>query len=159
MNPIYTLRLLTTSLSVTALATAGCADKAKPAEAKLTVVKQTGAVANSTFVAPVSWADLNHKPYAMRDAFIAGLKGLEATVDQQVAELKARRAAKPASTDLAKWDLAMKDMESARVYLKSSHAEAAQATEQTWNQRKDQVGLAWVHTQDAYAKVLASTTN
>jgi hypothetical protein len=35
----------------------------------------------------------------------------------------------------------------------------AKASRETWDQQKDKVGLAWVRTQDAFAKVKASTTN
>lgn len=105
------------------------------------------------------WAELKDYTYDRRDLFLAGLQGLEVRVKSQIAELEARRATMDASNTSTKdWDFAMQEMSSANTNLKSANNEMARASRDTWDQQKDKVGLAWVRTQDAYAKVKASTT-
>jgi hypothetical protein len=87
-----------------------------------------------------------------------GLKALEAKLDTQLAELKAKRATMQGSPSVKDWDFAMKEMADARSYLKSMGEELAKATAETWTQQKEKVGQAWVRAQDAYANVKSSTT-
>lgn len=83
-----------------------------------------------------------------------------ARVDAQVGELAAKRATMVKNAvDTKDWDLAMKEMGAARDYLRSVGEEIRQATRDTWAQQKEKVGLAWIRTQEAYAKVKASTTS
>jgi hypothetical protein len=63
------------------------------------------------------------------------------------------------TTETKDWDFAMKAMETARTFLMSAGEDLGKATEETWAQRRDKVGRAWVRTQEAYAKVKASTTS
>jgi hypothetical protein len=109
--------------------------------------------------APVQWAEIKDYTYDMRASFLSGLKGLEARVDEQMAELAAKRATMDANNTSTKdWDFAMQEMNNARTHLKSAIGEMAQASRETWDQQKDKVGVAWIRTQDAYAKVKSSTT-
>jgi hypothetical protein len=109
--------------------------------------------------APVQWVEIKDYTYDMRASFLTGLKGLEVRVDEQMAELAAKRATMDANNTSTKdWDFAMQEMNSARAHLKSVIEEMAQASRETWDQQKDKVGIAWVRTQDAYAKVKSSTT-
>jgi len=159
--------LLLSACSLLSFSTAGCAEKAKVTETTLPVIKPV-AVATDTPDAPAAdapaaasarWSELKGFTYDQRDLFLAGLKGLEARVDAQITELTAKRAAMDANnTSTQAWDFAMKEMGNARTSLISTSGDMAKATRETWDQQKDKVGLAWVQTQDAYAKVLSSTT-
>ncbi len=163
---------LVAAFSLVAFSTAGCAEKAKPAETVLPPVKAVAPAAAPTSLAaapvaapanpdvpPANWMDLKDFTYEQRVSFLAGLKGLETRVDGQISELVAKRAAMAASNISTKdWDFAMKEMGNARTNLRSTSDEMAKASRETWDQQKDKVGLAWVRTQDAYAKVKASTT-
>lgn len=108
---------------------------------------------------PVSWLDLKDKPFDQRTSFLAGSGRLVTTVDGQITELSVKRATLKSDTNTADWDFAMKEMSNSRSALQSSVAEAQQATAVTWSQQKERVGVAWVRTQDAVAKVKASTTH
>lgn len=159
---------LVIAFGLVAFSTAGCAEKAKPVDSSPPAAKAPAVPVNVTPVAtpaqpdaaPVQWADLKDDTYDQRISFLAGLKSLEIQVDAQISELAAKRAAMAASNTSTKdWDFAMQEMSSARTNLKSTSDEMARASRETWDQQKDKVGLAWVRTQDAYAKVKASTTN
>ena len=109
--------------------------------------------------APVQWTDIKDYTYDMRVSFLDGLKGLEIRVDEQISELAAKRATMDAANTSTKdWDFAMQEMTNARTELKSVNAEMAKASRENWDQQKNKVGLAWVRTQDAFAKVKSSTT-
>jgi len=106
------------------------------------------------------WLDLEGHTYANRAPFLAGVAGLEAVVTAQVAEVTARHAAMtrvPSTADSQAWDSAMKEMGDARSYLKSMGKEASEATADTWSQKKDKVGQAWVRSQAAYEKAKSTT--
>ncbi|MFA5262729.1 MAG: hypothetical protein WC378_02820 [Opitutaceae bacterium] len=168
--------LFTAIISLIAFSTAGCAEKEKIAEASLQPAKvamtstapaarsepailvQVAATA-SLDLAPAKWADIKDCTDEMRIPFFAGLKRLEARVDEQIGELVAKRSTMKGSTDTKDWDFAMKEMEDSRSYLRSMGEALSKATHETWDQEKDKVGQAWVRTQEAYAKVKSSTTN
>lgn len=117
-----------------------------------------GVTASEAEVASTRWTDLKDITYDSRTRFFAGLQRLEAQVDEQIQELKAKRAGMNSKVDTKSWDFAMKEMGNARTYLQSTGEELRKADPETWNQLKDRVGQAWVRTQDAYSKVKASTT-
>ncbi|HTB81343.1 MAG TPA: hypothetical protein VK717_10700 [Opitutaceae bacterium] len=170
-------RLILVIFSLTAFASTGCAEKEQivdvPSAPKKEVTPATATPAVSgpavTFQpattaspndASAKWTNIEDCAYDMRAQFFAGLKGLEARVDDQFRELTAKRATMTSSTaDTKDWDFAMKEMEDARSYLKSMDEELSKATPETWSQEKDKVGQAWVRTQEAYKKVKSSTTS
>lgn len=167
--------LIAAAFGSAAFSTAGCAEKKeKMAEASLPPAKEvattmataagpgpttTVLVAASPDVVSAQWSDIKDYTYDMRVQFFAGLKRLEARVDGQISELKAKRATMKGTTDTKAWDFEMKAMETARSYLKSTGVELSKADQETWDQEKDKVGRAWVSTQDAYGKVKSSTTS
>jgi hypothetical protein len=110
-------------------------------------------------VAFARWIDIKECTYDMRAQFFAGLSRLESRVDGQVKELTARRAAMNSTANTQDWDFAMKEMENARVLLRSTGEDLSKASPETWGQQKDKVGEAWVRTQEAYARVKSSTTS
>jgi len=161
---------LVIAFGLVAFSTAGCAEKAKTADsapppakvvvAPVPVNATPAATPAQPAVVPVTWVDLKADTYDQRISFLAGLKSLGLQVDAQISELAAKRAAMAASNTSTKdWDFAMQEMGSARTNLKSTSEEMTRASRETWDQQKDKVGLAWVRTQDAFAKVKASTTN
>ena len=167
--------LAAVAFGLAALSSAGYADHEKiasapvrPTLAVVTIVvsdapRQSAtaipaAVTAGPEVAPGSWSDIQEYTFDRRVQLLAGLKQLEARVDDQIRELVAKRATMKGLTDTKEWDFAMKEMQDARSGLLSAGVELSQATQETWDQAKDKVGQAWVRTQDAYAKVKASTT-
>jgi hypothetical protein len=106
-----------------------------------------------------TWMDIKDHTYDTRAQFFAGLKQLEARVDEQISELTAKRAAMTSTANTKDWDFTMTEMGNARSNLKSTGVDLTKATPETWDQQKDKVGQAWVRTQDAYGKVKSSTTN
>ena len=159
MNTIRFTKIITAAFSLAALVTTGCAEKAKTDETALPSVTDQAATTVSPSDTGTRWIDLKDHTYDSRAQFFAGLKQLEARVDRQIAELTAKRAAMPSTANTKDWDFTMKEMVNSRSYLKSMGEVLAKATPETWNQEKDKVGLAWVRTQEAYAKVKASTTS
>jgi hypothetical protein len=124
-----------------------------------TSTAQAPANLNAEVAGPVRWVDIKDYTYDTRDRFFAGLKLLEATADNEIALLDARRRAMPSTMDTQEWDFNMKEMSNAREYLKDMGDELRKASPEAWDQQKDRVGEAWTRTQDAYSKVRASTTN
>ncbi|MES1194912.1 MAG: hypothetical protein ABUL65_03385, partial [Opitutus sp.] len=149
------------------LSNAGCAEKAKVADAPVSPAKEAPAPAPAP-VAPVAdtpdaagarWSEIKDLSYDSREAFFTGHKRLQARLDEQISELVARRAAMKADKDTKDWDFAMKELGNARSYFTGTGEVLAKASPDTWGQEKDRVGEAWVRAQTAYAKVKASTTN
>jgi len=173
MNTKRMVPLLSAVLGVAAFTAAGCAPKKDPGAGIVMPPAPTSAPAvmapelpapkasatGGTAAVAVSWPDLEALTFERRSEFMAGLKQMEATVDRQLAELGARRAAMSDTVATRDWDFAMKEMKDARTYLRSMGDEAASASAQTWQQQKAKVGQAWVRTQAAYEKVKLSTTS
>jgi hypothetical protein len=108
--------------------------------------------------ASAKWSEIKDCTYDMRALFFAGFKQLESTVDEQLNELKTKRAAMKSSIDTSEWDFAMKEMQDARAYLTSTGNELHKANPKTWDQQREKVGQAWIRSQEAYKKVKSSTT-
>lgn len=172
MKPKILPPLVIAVFGLLACSTAGCAEKEKMAVTSATAREPAPLARLSEPAAPVplaataspgaadvQWDDIKEYTFEMRDPFFAGLKRLEAKVDDQIRELIAKRATMKGTTTTREWDFAMKEMESARSYLKSVGAELSKASRDTWGQEKDKVGRAWVSTQEAYGKVKSSTTS
>lgn len=155
---------LLAALGLAVLTAAGCAEKDRTAStttAPHTSPSATmhGAIADTGALAASTWTSIKDATFATRPMFVTGVTSMEAELDNQIATLARKRAAVAASTDTTNWDLAMKELDTARASLKSSSEELGKATADTWSQAKDKVGQAWVRTQDAVAKVKASTTS
>jgi hypothetical protein len=138
----------------TTSATSAPAKDAPPAAATPSAPKQADPDA-----AFARWTDIKECTYDARAQFFAGLAQLETRVDREISSLTARRAAMKSAANTRDWDFAMKEMTDARSALKSLGEGLRKATPDTWAQEKDKVGEAWVRTQEAFAKVKASTTS
>jgi len=165
---------ITTLLGCAAIGTLGCTQTDRTAEAAAKSV-QTGTQTTmpraesapaarqsmdlAVAVAGVQWTDVKDASFALRDQLLQDLTKLQAKVDGQVTELTSRRATLAPTVNTDAWDFAMKEMDSSRTGLQSSIEGLNKATRETWDQEKDKVGIAWTRTQDAYAKVIASTTS
>ena len=93
---------------------------------------------------------------ATRGIYHAGLNRLESIVDTEISGLNAKRAAM--TTDTKDWDFAMKGLVDDQTYLRAMNDEVSKVESENWIQEKERVEAAWQNTQDAYAKVLHSTT-
>lgn len=167
--------LFSAILGLAAFSNAGCAEKkeklseaAMPLAPDVATTKTTVTPPAPTAAAPTApavtpapaaqWSDIENDTYDTRAHFFPGLNQLEARVDAQVTELTAIRAAMKSTINTKDWDFAMKEMEDARIYLKSTGEDLGKANPETWDQLKEKVGQAWARTQAAYDKVKTSTT-
>ena len=157
---------ITAAFLLAVLPTTGCAEKEKDkmTEDPLPLTKDRSKVtlapaAVASDDTSAQWTSLKGLTYDKRVLFFAGVKQLEARVDDQIASLMSKRAVMVENTvSTADWDFAMQEMHNAQTYLRGMIEEAGKATRENWSQHQDKVGLAWVRTQDAYGKVKASTT-
>lgn len=165
----------TTTFALVALAAVGCSRQdpatssathavAQSAPAGMVNVETVMTVPPVAIVAPnvtsAQWTDFKDISYEMRESLFAGLDRLQARVDGQIIELTAKRAAMDQNnTSTQQWDFAMKEMADSRAYLQAMSDALTKTNREIWQQQKDRVGQAWVRTQEAYAKVKASTTN
>jgi len=117
------------------------------------------AVATSPDLAIARWIDIKDCTFDMRGQFFAGLRRLQARVDEQISRLAAKRNAMKGTAITQDWDFAMKEMDDARANLKSTGDELRKVGPENWNEGKARVGQAWVRTQEAYDKVKTSTTS
>jgi hypothetical protein len=102
-----------------------------------------------------TWREIKDYPFTQRADFLRGLVRLEAQVEQQIADLKARRL--NLTEDPHPWDNAMQVLQSSLVDLRAVAAEVAQATSSNWEERTAKVGRVCEREQAAYEKVKALT--
>jgi hypothetical protein len=80
-----------------------------------------------------------------------------AKLDQQIAELKAKRAAM--TSDTSEWDFNMKEVDDSRVLLKGKINDVVKATTpEAWSDAKDKLGEAWRRSQLAVDKMNSTRT-
>jgi len=104
------------------------------------------------------WTDIKSDTYAERGHFARGAARLSARLDEQIAELKAKRAAM--TTDTKDWDFAMKEVEESRTALADRiDGLGAANTPETWVDARDKVGEAWHRSQQAVDKMNATRTS
>jgi hypothetical protein len=172
MKTRHSPRLATAAFAFVALATAGCGEKEKLADSTLPQAKDVAAAAvpapapdakvaakATADLASDNWMDIKDYTYDQRVHFFAALQRVEAKVDAQISDLKVKRTAmRFSAADTQPWDAAMKDLINAREVLRTAGNDLSKATYETWVYQRNRVGQAWTKTQDAYSKVLASTT-
>ena len=104
------------------------------------------------------WSDIKGDTYDQRDHFAAGAHRLTARLDEQIQELRAKRAAM--TTDTKEWDFAMKEVEDCSMLLASRVGDLANATTpEVWADAKDKVGEAWKRSQLAVDKMNSTRTS
>jgi hypothetical protein len=104
------------------------------------------------------WSDIKGDTYDQRDHFAAGARRLSARLDEQIQELRAKRAAM--TTDTKEWDFTMKEVEESRVLLTGRIDDLAKAaTPEAWVDAKDKVGEAWKRSQFAVDKMNSTRTS
>lgn len=156
------------------LSTTGCFPKEEKVEATLPSAQSVAANSTPattpaktplppvTLAAPrvtsTSWTEIKDATFDQRALFFANLAKLETTADAQVSELTVQRASMSSNARTQEWDAAMKEMNDARTYFRGMVEEIKTAQNDTWQERKDRIGLAWTRLQDAHAKVKASVT-
>lgn len=112
--------------------------------------------ADERSAAPSQWIDIKNFTVDQRKEFFVGLEKLETIVNRQINELTARRAATKVPAERNELDLVIQNMDSARFFLAAMGELLVKSTPQTWEKQKLKVGLAWVKTQEAYAKANAN---
>lgn len=161
--------LLIAAFALTALSTAGCAEKdhvssPPPAEKPAATADATRETASATDPATPStlsrWSNVKGYPFEQRDLLLDALKPLVAHVDAQIGDLQASRTVMVKNNiNTADWDFAMKEMIESRAYLIGLAEELTKARSENWAVQKDKFGRGWLRTQEAYAKVRSSTTS
>jgi hypothetical protein len=105
-----------------------------------------------------AWAAIENDTYDQRSHFAAGAQRLSSRLDDQIRELRARRAAM--TTDTKDWDIAMKAVDEARALLTGRISELSkQTTPDAWADARDKVGQAWKQSQLAVDKMNSTVTS
>ena len=162
------IHLSAAALVVAALTTAGIAQNAgpvlPPSAGVVSIMVTDGEPdAPASFAAiaepaAARWGDIKDCTSDMRSAFFSGLGRLEKIVNNQIDELTARRATTKNPVDIKNLDLAIQNVGNAQFFLTAMGELLGKSTPQNWDKQKIKVGLAWVKTQEAYAKAKARTT-
>jgi len=104
------------------------------------------------------WSQIKGDTYDKRAHFSAGATVMVAKLDEQIKELKAKRAGM--TTDTKDWDFAMKEVDDSRELLASRASDAANATTpEIWTDAKDNVGEAWQRSQIAVDRMNSTRTS
>jgi hypothetical protein len=104
------------------------------------------------------WAAIKGDTYDRRDHFAHGADRLLGKLDEQIRDLRAKRASM--TTDTKDWDFNMKEVDDSRVLLKGKITELARAnTPETWADVKDKIGEAWRRSQLAVDKMNTTRTS
>jgi len=124
-------------------------------------VRNPNAVAGVDAVQPTTdsvWSAIENDTYEQRAHFARGVDRLSAKLDNQIRELRERRAAM--TTDTKDWDFAMKDVDESRVLLTGRMRDLAKATTpEAWGDAKAKVGEAWRRSQLAVDKMNSTRTS
>lgn len=104
------------------------------------------------------WRAIKDDTFDMRAQYLAGLQGIEAKMDDQIAALTASNTATNGSAS-SNSTTAMKKLTDAQTNLKSLNDEVNNATVDNWSQEKDKVAQALRQTRDAYRNVQSSPAN
>jgi hypothetical protein len=119
---------------------------------------QVVSISGSDGTSAPDWVAIKGDSYDQRSHFAAGAARLSAKLDEQINQLKAKRAGM--TTDLKDWDFAMKEVDSSRALLTSRIAKLAQATTpETWTDARDKMGEAWKASQLAVDKMNTTVTS
>jgi len=104
------------------------------------------------------WSDIKGDTYSQRTHFSSGVAKMNARLDEQISELRARRAGM--TTDTSDWDLAMKDVEECRsLFTDRMHTLANVTTPEAWDDAKEKIGEAWNRSQLAVDKMNSTRTS
>ena len=104
------------------------------------------------------WSDIKSDTYEQRAHFAKGSDVLLARLDEQLTELRAKRAG--LKTDTSDWDFAIKEVEASRGMLADRIRDLAKAeTPEAWSDAKDKIGEAWHRSQQAVDKMNSTRTS
>jgi hypothetical protein len=104
------------------------------------------------------WSDIKGDTYDQRAHFASGVQRLSAKLDEQIQELRTKRAAM--TTDTKDWDFDMKEVENSRALLTGRiEGLAGATTPEAWADAKDQIGEAWKRSQLAVDKMNSTRTS
>jgi hypothetical protein len=104
------------------------------------------------------WGAIKADTYDQRVHFARGAERLLARLDEQIRDLRAKRAGM--TSDTKDWDFNMKEVDDSRVLLKGKLMEIAQAnTPEVWSDVKVKIGEAWRRSQLAVDKMNSTRTS
>ena len=104
------------------------------------------------------WTDIKGDTYIERAHFAKGVDKMSARLDEQLGELRAKRAGM--TTDTKDWDFALKEVEESRALLTDRMSNLPKATTpETWEDAKEKIGEAWHRSQLAVDKMNATRTS
>jgi hypothetical protein len=144
MNTMLRFRHLAFALGIAALASAG--------------TRAVAAIDGVEVSTDNLWSAVKGDTYDQRVHFSDGVDRMSAKLDDQIRELKAKRAAM--TTDTKDWDFAMKEVAGSRVLLTGRMNELkAATTPETWSDTKDKIGEAWKRSQLAVDNMNSTRTS
>jgi hypothetical protein len=98
-----------------------------------------------------SWDSIKSYTYDKRVEFSASMDRMDKTMDDKIAELKAKASNSPDAASKDK-DAAIKDYDDARADLKARMTDLGNATADTWADAKAKVDTAWQRVKADYDK-------
>jgi hypothetical protein len=144
MNTKLRFRQLALALGIAALASAG--------------TRAVAAIDGVEVSTDNLWTAVKGDTYEQRAHFTDGVNRMSAKLDDQIRELKAKRAAM--TSDTKDWDFAMKEVDGSRVLLTGRINEIkAATTPETWADAKDKIGEAWKRAQLAVDNMNSTRTS
>jgi hypothetical protein len=148
------LFLLATLGPALVLGSAGCS-KSDTSAASVSAQNAKDAVKDAAVdvknAAVDSWDSVRDYTYDRRVEFSASMDRMDKSMDDRIADLKAKASNAPDSAKSDK-DAAIKDYDDARADLKARLTDLGNATSDTWADAKAKVSDAWKRTKAAYER-------
>lgn len=155
------MKSLVSLLVISAVALTGCGrqDTASStadsgAASGATATRASTSATNASAIQPAgnNWMELRTYTFERRGDFNSQLNAMNARIESEVSELRASVSEANAS---ASRRAALEEVQSAKSEFDEKSAALAQATEDTWNQARDEAAAAWDRLQAAIAKARA----
>jgi Skp family chaperone for outer membrane proteins len=157
------MKTLVSLLVITSVALTGCgrqdtarstadSDAASGTEPYVsTGTRASTSAANASSVQPASpaWGELRSYSYERRGEFNSSLNAMNARVEAEVSELRANQSEANAS---ASRRAALEEVQSAKSDFDEKSAALARASQDSWDQARDEAAAAWDRLQAAIAR-------
>jgi hypothetical protein len=132
--------------------------EAPKVETKADEANATTLIAKQPLTPAATWLAIKDYTFDQRTEFAAALASASKALDEQARELAAKKPQRPLEV-ANDWELAMKEVESARSDLKSKITDLNKANIDTWDQAKERAAQAWQRAREAISQVKTTTTS
>lgn len=156
------MKTLVSLLTIAAVALTGCGRQDTASKSSESSAQPAGSAAgsgtrastsatNAASTSPVSenWTELRTYTYDRRGEFNSSLNAMSAKVDAEVSQLRAENSGAKASESRR---AAMDEIQSAKSDFDGKAAALGRASEDTWNQARDELSASWDRLQAALKK-------